>query len=83
LGRPVWVDDVEFDIRRHLRRTRLPPPGTDDALKSVAPRHSAASRTHGNELSWRCADVTRTPGRRSICRIGGWPRSFSSTMWAG
>lgn len=50
LGRPVWVDDVEFDIRRHLRRTRLPPPGTDDALKSLASR-----------LMSRPLDLTRPP----------------------
>lgn len=50
LGRPVWVDDVEFDIGRHLRRTRLPPPGTDDVLKSQASR-----------LMSRPLDLTRPP----------------------
>ncbi|HEX6235516.1 MAG TPA: wax ester/triacylglycerol synthase family O-acyltransferase [Jiangellaceae bacterium] len=50
LGRPVWVDDVGFDIRRHLRRTRLPPPGTDDALKWLASR-----------LMSRPLDLTRPP----------------------
>src|SRR5438132_8834156 len=27
LGRPVWVDDEDFDIEFHLRRAALPPPG--------------------------------------------------------
>src|SRR5947199_3152665 len=27
LGRPVWVDDEDFDIDFHLRRAALPPPG--------------------------------------------------------
>jgi WS/DGAT/MGAT family acyltransferase len=27
VGRPVWVDDPEFDLSRHLRRAKLPLPG--------------------------------------------------------
>ena len=27
LGRPVWVDDPNFDLEYHLRNTALPPPG--------------------------------------------------------
>ena len=27
IGRPVWVDDADFDIRFHLRRAALPAPG--------------------------------------------------------
>src|SRR5258708_19314030 len=26
LGRPVWVDDPDFDLGYHLRQTALPPP---------------------------------------------------------
>jgi diacylglycerol O-acyltransferase len=29
LGRPVWVDDPEFDLGYHLRHTALPGPGDD------------------------------------------------------
>ena len=27
VGRPVWVDDPEFDIEFHMRRAALPAPG--------------------------------------------------------
>src|SRR5204863_5558226 len=29
LGLPVWVDDPNFDLDHHLRRTALPAPGDD------------------------------------------------------
>src|SRR6266545_5498527 len=32
LGRPVWVDDPNFDIANHMRRVTVPPPGDDQAL---------------------------------------------------
>jgi WS/DGAT/MGAT family acyltransferase len=32
LGRPVWVDDPDFDLRYHVRRTALPAPGEDQQL---------------------------------------------------
>lgn len=32
LANPVWVDDVDFDITYHVRRSALPRPGNDDAL---------------------------------------------------
>ena len=32
LGRPVWVDDPQFDLAYHLRHTALPPPGDDGAF---------------------------------------------------
>jgi diacylglycerol O-acyltransferase / wax synthase len=35
-GRPVWVDDPGFDIIRHVRDVRCPPPGDQDALLEVA-----------------------------------------------
>lgn len=38
LGRPVWVDDPDFDIARHVRAVRAPEPGDDDALRTVAER---------------------------------------------
>lgn len=38
LGRPVWVDAPGFDLRYHLRRTALPPPGTDEQLSQLIAR---------------------------------------------
>jgi len=38
LGRPVWVDDPNFDLRYHVRRTALPPPGGDQQLGQLMAR---------------------------------------------
>jgi WS/DGAT/MGAT family acyltransferase len=38
LGRPVWVDDPNFDLRYHLRRTALPAPGGDEQLSNLMAR---------------------------------------------
>ena len=38
LGRPVWVDDPDFDLRYHVRRTALPAPGGDRELAELMAR---------------------------------------------
>jgi len=38
LGRPVWVDDPDFDLRYHARRTALPAPGGDRQLAELMGR---------------------------------------------
>jgi WS/DGAT/MGAT family acyltransferase len=38
LGRPVWVEDPEFDLRYHVRRTALPAPGGDAQLTDLMAR---------------------------------------------
>ena len=38
LGRPVWVDDPDFDLRYHVRRTALPAPGGDRELADLMGR---------------------------------------------
>jgi diacylglycerol O-acyltransferase / wax synthase len=38
LGRPVWVDDPNFDLRYHVRRTALPAPGGDKELSQLMAR---------------------------------------------
>ncbi len=38
LGRPVWVDDPNFDLRYHVRRTALPAPGGDQQLSGLMAR---------------------------------------------
>lgn len=38
IGRPVWVDQPGFSLDYHLRRTALPAPGDDDALRRLVGR---------------------------------------------
>jgi len=38
LGQPVWVDDERFEVRYHVRHTRLPRPGDERELKRLAGR---------------------------------------------
>ena len=38
LARPVWVDDREFDITYHIRRSALPSPGSDAQLHDLVAR---------------------------------------------
>jgi len=35
LGRPVWVDDPNFDLRYHVRRVAVPTPGEDRQLAEL------------------------------------------------
>ncbi len=37
-GHPVWVDDPSFNIRYHVRHSRLPQPGSERQLKRMAGR---------------------------------------------
>jgi len=38
LARPVWVDDVDFDLAYHVRRSALPRPGSDAQLTELVAR---------------------------------------------
>ncbi|GAA2348930.1 wax ester/triacylglycerol synthase family O-acyltransferase [Saccharopolyspora halophila] len=38
LARPVWVDDQDFDLTYHVRRSALPKPGSDDQLHDLVAR---------------------------------------------
>ncbi|MGH9119963.1 MAG: WS/DGAT/MGAT family O-acyltransferase [Acidimicrobiales bacterium] len=37
-GRPVWIDDHDFDLGYHIRLTALPSPGTEEQLKTLMGR---------------------------------------------
>ena len=43
LARPVWVDDPEFDITYHVRRSGLPRPGIDAQLHEFCARIQSRS----------------------------------------
>ena len=38
LANPVWVDDTEFDLSYHVRRSALPRPGSDEQLRELVAR---------------------------------------------
>lgn len=38
LARPVWVDDPDFDITYHVRRSAVPSPGGDEQLHDLVAR---------------------------------------------
>jgi diacylglycerol O-acyltransferase len=38
LANPIWVDDEDFDITYHVRRSALPKPGSDDQLRQLVGR---------------------------------------------
>jgi diacylglycerol O-acyltransferase len=38
IANPVWVDDEDFDITYHVRRSALPKPGSDDQLRQLVGR---------------------------------------------
>jgi diacylglycerol O-acyltransferase len=38
LANPVWVDDEDFDVSYHVRRSALPGPGSDDQLQEFVAR---------------------------------------------
>ncbi|MDP3969708.1 MAG: wax ester/triacylglycerol synthase family O-acyltransferase [Nocardioides sp.] len=38
LGMPVWVDEDDFDLRYHVRRSALPRPGSMDQLRELVAR---------------------------------------------
>ncbi len=37
-GRPLWVDDANFNLEYHLRHTALPEPGSEEQLRALAAR---------------------------------------------
>jgi len=50
LGRPVWVDDPHFNLRYHVRRTALAPPGGDEELRNLVSRVMSQQLDRGKPL---------------------------------
>ncbi len=49
-GHPIWVDDASFNIRYHVRHSRLPRPGDERTLKRVAGRILSQQLDRGKPL---------------------------------
>ncbi|MPY78681.1 MAG: wax ester/triacylglycerol synthase family O-acyltransferase [Actinophytocola sp.] len=63
LARPVWVDDVDFDLNYHVRRSALPAPGTDAQLFELVARLLARQLDQGRPL-WEAYFVEGLAGER-------------------
>ncbi len=50
LARPVWVDDPDFDLTYHVRRSALPKPGTDRTLNELIARLMSRPLDHTRPL---------------------------------
>jgi diacylglycerol O-acyltransferase len=50
LASPVWVDDPEFDLSYHVRRSALPRPGSDDQLQELVARVQSRSLDRNRPL---------------------------------
>ena len=50
LANPVWVDDEDFDVAYHVRRSALPRPGTDAQLKELVGRIMSRPLDRGRPL---------------------------------
>lgn len=50
LARPVWVDDPDFDIAYHVRRSALPNPGSDEQLTQLVARLMSRPLDHTRPL---------------------------------
>lgn len=50
LARPVWVDDAEFDINYHVRRSALPSPGNSEQLGELVARLMSRPLDHDRPL---------------------------------
>ena len=50
LANPVWVDDEDFDLTYHVRRSALPKPGTDAQLRELVARLMSRRLDRGRPL---------------------------------
>ena len=50
VGRPVWVDDPNFDLGFHVRRSAVPSPGGDQELKEFSARVLSHGLDRGKPL---------------------------------
>lgn len=63
LANPVWVDDVDFDLAYHVRRSALPRPGNLDQLRELTAR-IASRRLDPDRPLWEVYFVEGVDGGR-------------------
>jgi len=63
LGHPVWVEDPDFDLARHVGRTVLDPPGDDRALAATIAEFAGTPLPRDRPL-WAVRVVEGLPGPR-------------------
>src|SRR3954453_22134040 len=49
-GRPLWIDDVNFNLTYHIRHSGLPEPGGEEELKLLAGRVFSQQLDHSKPL---------------------------------
>lgn len=64
VGPPVWADDKDFDLDNHLRRIRLPKPGTTRQLLDAAQQLGAVP-LDPNQPPWVATFIEGLEGGRS------------------
>jgi WS/DGAT/MGAT family acyltransferase len=65
IGYPVWVDDTDFDVARHVHLTRLPAPGHRRDLLELAGRLMSQLLDRGRPL-WELWFVAGLDGGRHV-----------------
>jgi len=63
IARPVWIDDPDFDITYHVRRSALPSPGSDAQLHDLVSRLAGRPLDRGRTL-WEMYLIEGLDGNR-------------------
>ena len=63
LANPVWLDDPDFDLAYHVRRSALPRPGSLDQLRELVARIASRPLDRSRPL-WECYFVEGLAGGR-------------------
>jgi diacylglycerol O-acyltransferase len=63
LANPAWVDDPDFDLGYHVRRSALPRPGSMDQLRELVARIASRPLDRNRPL-WECYFVEGLAGGR-------------------
>jgi len=63
-GRPVWVDDPDFNLEFHVRHTALPSPGSEEQLFRLAARVASQQLDRSKPLweNWLVEGLGPAPG---------------------